>query len=79
MSDIKDYPALTIEDLEALCKEQIKNGNGKKKILISSDDEGSGFHGLFYAFTTSQEKIEKYKELYEFTDDVDSDKIVLLG
>lgn len=42
---------ITVSALNKLCEEQIKNGNGKKKILISSDDEGNGFHELFYAFS----------------------------
>ena len=42
---------LTVTELEKFCKEQIKKGNGDKHILISSDDEGNGFHTLFYAFT----------------------------
>lgn len=42
---------ITIAVLKRLCEEQIKNGNGNKKILISSDDEGNGFHELFYAFS----------------------------
>lgn len=42
--------ALTVADLKKMCDYQIKQGNGKKKILISNDDEGNGFHELFYAF-----------------------------
>ena len=42
--------ALTVADLKKMCDYQIKKGNGNKKILISNDDEGNGFHELFYAF-----------------------------
>ena len=42
--------ALTVADLKKMCDYQIKQGNGNKKILISNDDEGNGFHELFYAF-----------------------------
>lgn len=41
---------ITVEQLEAACREQITRGNGKKKILISSDDEGNEFHELFNTF-----------------------------
>lgn len=42
--------ALTVAALKKMCDYQIKQGNGNKKILISNDDEGNGFHELFYAF-----------------------------
>ena len=41
---------ITVKQLYEFCKEQIKKDNGDKHILISDDDEGNGFHTLFYAF-----------------------------
>lgn len=46
---------ITVEKLYKLCEEQIKKGNGKKTIMISQDDEGNGFHYLYYAFSTVEE------------------------
>lgn len=45
---------ITIDVLYKLCKEQRERGNGKKKILISQDDEGNGYHGLFFGFTPTK-------------------------
>ena len=42
---------LTINDLAELVNEEIKKGNGTKKIMLSDDDEGNGYHGLYFAFT----------------------------
>ena len=42
---------ITVEELHGLCAELIRKGKGKKKIMISNDDEGNGFHELFFAFT----------------------------
>lgn len=42
---------VTVERLLELCKQEIANGNGKKKILLSNDDEGNGFHECYYEFT----------------------------
>ena len=42
---------ITIEELKALCEEECRKGNGNKQILISQDDEGNGYHGLFFGFT----------------------------
>ena len=45
--------ALTIEQLYKECAKQIKAGNGKKKILLSGDDEGNSYHECFFGFTSS--------------------------
>lgn len=46
---------LTINDLANLVNAEIKKGNGAKKIMLSNDDEGNGYHGLYYAFTPTDE------------------------
>lgn len=46
---------LSVEDLFLICKEQIKAGNGSKKIMISDDDEGNGYHYLFYSMTLGKD------------------------
>lgn len=51
----KHMAEMTIRTLVSFCLEQMKNGNGDKKILISNDDEGNGYHGLYYAFTEANE------------------------
>lgn len=42
---------VTVNDLLEMCNEQVSKGNGKKKVYISRDDEGNGFHALYYGFT----------------------------
>ena len=42
--------ALTVNQLHKLCLQQKKLGNGKKKILITDDEEGNGYHMLFEGF-----------------------------
>jgi len=42
---------MTVKELFDLCKKEIKDGNGDKNIVISDDNEGNGYHGLFYGFT----------------------------
>ena len=41
----------TINDLAKFVDAEIKKGNGEKMIMLSNDDEGNGYHGLYYAFT----------------------------
>lgn len=45
----------TVKELKKACDEQIKKGNGDKVIMISDDDEGNGYHYLYYSFTTMKE------------------------
>ena len=45
---------LTINDLAKFVNAEIKKGNGAKKIMISNDDEGNGYHGLYFAFTPTE-------------------------
>jgi len=60
-------------------KEQIAAGNGNKTILISSDDEGNGYHTLWYTTESDVEKIKEIKEGAWFHDDNNPEDVVLLG
>lgn len=70
--------ALTINDLMKECVKQINKGNGNKVIMISNDDEGNGYHYLWYTFETIEEYDKQIKEvgladMYLF--DANDDKI----
>lgn len=69
---------LRVQDLYKLCEQEIKKGNAQRILVISDDNEGNGFHGLFYGFT---EITEKDKEYYPIYDSVETDikKILVLG
>ncbi len=43
---------ITVKILKDLCQEQIKKGNGEKVIMISEDEEGNGYHYLWYQFSS---------------------------
>lgn len=49
---------ITVNQLLDLCKEQVKKGNGDKHIIISNDNEGNGYHTLFYAFSDDAKNLE---------------------
>ena len=46
---------ITVEELEKLCKYERLRGNGKRVIMISDDEEGNGYHYLWYQFQTPEE------------------------
>lgn len=66
---------ITVNDLYEMCDIEIKCGFGDKVILISDDDEGNGFHTLFYGFTTNG-----FRHMSNlFHDRNNPDDVVLLG
>ena len=68
--------ALTVNDLLKECQKQIRLGNGNKTIMISQDDEGNGYHYLWYSFTSMEQMEEpvkigtkEYKYDFEYADE----------
>lgn len=46
---------LTVKELKILCDKAIKEGHGDKHIVVADDNEGNGFHGMFYGFSDAME------------------------
>ena len=46
---------MTVKKLFELCKEEIKKGNGDKFIVVADDNEGNGYHGMFYGFSNAMQ------------------------
>ena len=73
---------ITIDQLLEECKKQKALGNGGKKILISSDDEGNGYHELFYGFTPTIDKEGKdffEESMAQKPYDINTKEYVILG
>lgn len=70
---------LTVSQLYDFCEKQIRKGNGAKHIQITTDDEGNGYHTLFYQFNDNKEEIKQVIEYGMLQDDLNADEIVLLG
>lgn len=49
---------MTVRELKKCCEDVIESGFGDYKIAISNDEEGNGYHDLFYQFTTEREEVE---------------------
>lgn len=68
---------LTINALTLLCLEQIKKGNGEKHVLLSDDDEGNGYHTLFYGMQDDINELQCMQS--DFHDNNDYKTVVVLG
>ena len=45
---------LKIKDLYEMVKKEIEKGNSDKVVMLSNDDEGNGYHYLYYSFTSGK-------------------------
>lgn len=54
----------TVKELKKACEDEINKGNGNKVIMISKDDEGNGWHYLFYGLVD-------YDADYDWNEDID--------
>lgn len=66
---------ITVNTLYEYCKNAIKNGHGNKNIVLSDDNEGNGYHGMFFGFTP----IDEYTEdlIYDSQTSSANDTIIL--
>ena len=69
---------MTVNRLLEECKRLKKEGFGDRQVYISRDDEGNGFHPLFYPFQTDTNKIQEAVD-YGMCESGEAEDIVLLG
>ena len=73
---------MTVKQLLELCKQEVEKGNGNKIIVLSDDNEGNGYHGMFFGFTSKVKDIKDCTENGTIVYDSHSDnpkEIVILG
>ena len=75
---------ITVKQLYKDLKKRVEKGQGDYPIFISDDEEGNGFHGLFYTTTCAEDEDEKTKKyLQEINCDIrvvkEKDKVIYLG
>ena len=72
--------ALTVKQLLNECTIAVANGHGDKEVWISRDDEGNGYHGLYYTFQTDKDVIKDIDDMGMLDYGApDVSKLVLLG
>lgn len=69
---------LTVKQLKVLCTQAIQRGHGDKLIVISDDNEGNGYHGLFYGFTLISKDDEQFYNISDSTI-TNRKEIIVLG
>lgn len=66
---------MTVERLLQLCIKEYEKGNGNKVIVISDDNEGNGYHGMFYGFTP----VDGFEDDIYDSQDEDCKNTIILG
>ena len=75
----REIKVLTVNDMLQELRAAKKNGLGNKKILLSDDDEGNGYHLCFYALSPT-EKIVDYANLpFGVTKEEAKKEYIILG
>ena len=71
---------MTVGKLLLLCQEEVKKGNKDKLIVVSDDNEGNGYHGMFYGFTeiTDDNFDDFVDEIYD-SQSTNAKEIIVLG
>lgn len=71
---------ITIKELYLELQKQMNEGNGSKKILITTDDEGNGCHELFFGISETKDFVGCHMQMpYHLTDEEIINNYVLLG
>ena len=68
---------ITIDDLAKMCKKQQMLGNGKKFVLMSSDDECNEYHPAWSGLEMGS-KLEEYIDPYQVRGGVELKECVIL-
>ena len=75
---------LTVKALYSILGTVIRRGCGDKKIVIPDDNEGNGYHGMFYGITWRADEVAECLDdsfgggLYD-SEETDPTKLVILG
>lgn len=71
---------IKLKDLYQSCKEQMEAGNGEKSLVVAADNEGNGYHGMFYTLTViTPENVDGFSGLIGDNADPDIYNIIVVG
>ena len=74
-----DIHVLTVDELYKELAIARKNGLGKKKIMLSADDEGNEYHLMFFGLTDNVEDVFSSNYMYPPVNRSELKDYVILG
>ena len=71
---------IKLKDLYEACKRQMEAGNGEKSLVVSGDNEGNHYHGMFYTLTPiTAENKEGFQGLIYDNNEMSLENIIVVG
>lgn len=67
---------ITVKQMHAALAREIKKGNGDKMLITGNDNEGNGYHGVFFTITDADD-IKTFLISDSITNDVS--KLMIIG
>lgn len=67
---------LTLKELKKCVDTMVKRGYGDRKLVVSDDNEGNGYHGMFYGVSPMEEDVE---DLVNDSCEMDWKKLLIIG
>lgn len=71
---------IKLKDLYQACKRLMKEGHGEKSLVLSDDNEGNGYHGMFFTLTViTPENKDGFIGLINDNTESDLKNIIIVG
>lgn len=73
---------MTVEKLFNELKELVEKGQGNKKVVVATDEEGNSYRGIYYSCESDPTKIKEaidYSNGLIESQEIDPNKLVIIG
>lgn len=70
----------TLNDLYHACALMVKKGFGERKLIVPNDNEGNGYHGVYFLLTPITEENKLAVDyMLDNSDETDPMKLMVVG
>lgn len=71
---------IKLKELFEACRVLMKAGYGEKSLVMSDDNEGNGYHGMFYTLTViTPENVDGFVGFIDDNNEADIHNIIVVG
>ena len=71
---------MKLKDLHQACKRLMDAGHGEKTLVVSGDNEGNHYHGMFYTLTLiTAENKDSFRGLIYDSTESNLENIIIVG
>ncbi len=71
---------IKLKELYQECKKLMEQGHGEKSLVVSDDNEGNGYHGMFFTLTViTPENVDDFSGLIGDNAEPNIHNIIVVG